>query len=830
MKRIFLITLSLLIIVGFGACVNPDHETPKTLSDYFNDEMTINLEPNYLLRTISKEHAEKSFDKISKLLLNNSTFLSSDLEPVSYEDNDVPWGTLTSTYNLNINSFNDIQFLIYFYEITNEKIYLEEAKKLILSWIQYEKSEESNKNVYVWYDHAVSYRTLVLIHFMLYEDAFKDIYDADTKKVINNYLKAHGEWLYKDKYYTIGNHGIMMDRALLELSFYIDDKDKREKYYARAIERLELAITRDFTSDGVHLENSPGYHRFVMEWFIEIKEFLTYYLDIPSNTILEIATTKASNYIVHAILPNKYLPRIGDTSNTDKPLQSYYNNEYLEYIISDGEEGIIPQSGLSYYEEAGILLYRDDFDGESTDKATWWCFKSGARSAIHKQDDDLSIMLYSNGNEILSDGGQYNYVSGDSFRQYVVSPEAHNSLSIKGKPYYGNANFDQIDLLELVNETNEYYWYKGINRAYGHTHIQRNLIFFEPNVFIIIDDGLTIDDQQDYTQHFLLGKDMELVEYDANGFKAISKDEKSWIELEQYIDTEDVKHYSADEQDGYGYISEYFAKKIPINYISFENTAKQTRYVTSIIINDEDNTDLSIDINEDHIIVNVNSKKYIFNIDSLSYEEIGQDLEDSLVVKKQSITKHNNMHRFELDTFNPNLLYAYYLYKDDIRIDFKDYSTENFYEFSPQEPGEYVVTYFIVKSDVEDIYNTTTPGTKQMGVFEETIDVDEEDIKNDLEQSLEIQAEELVKSESIYRYEIQTYNPDVLYAFYLYKDEQKIDFQDYSKQSYYEFKPTENGEYSVKWFIVRDNVKDKFDEPFGVNKKSGNSDNITISK
>lgn len=839
-NSIILIILIILLVSSFISCDDDlkKHETIQEvdytgLVEYFNNKnlnfSSIELEPDFLLSILPKADVLEGYEKISDLLLNNSTYLSSQLKPVKYEGDNVPWGSLASSYNLNINSFNDVQCLIFFYEHTNDIKYLQEAKRLILSWIEYEKSPESSKNVYVWWDQTVAYRTQVLIHFMLYKGVDTVIYDTNTVGLIESYIERHGEWLYDDANYTLGNHGIMMDRALLELSFYVKETDTAKKYFNLAIERLETAINRDFTPDGVHLENSPGYHRFVMEWFIEIKNFLEHYINIPNNTILELAATRASDYLVRMILPNGYLPRIGDTSNTKKPLTYGYENEYLNYIVSSGTEGSIPDGGLVHYDEAGILLYRDNFNAKNVDKATWWCFKSGAKSSVHKHDDDLSLMIYSHGNEILTDGGQYNYISGDAFRQYVLSPEAHNTLSIKGKAYYGNANFDKIDLLEKVEETKEYCWYKGVNRAYGHTHIQRNLIFFKPNIFIIVDDGWTMDEQQEYTQHFLLGKNMVIKELNNSGFYAVSEDGKAWIKATQHIDVENAKLFRADEKMGYGYISETFNNKTPINYISFENTLKKVKYVTSLVINGKNNSGLDIKVNNSVITIYLNSKEYSFDIKELNYEEIGRDMENSLVVKSERMLKQDNIYRFEIETFNPHVLYAYYLYKDDVRIDFQNYSNRNYYEFSPLEPGEYVVTYFIVKADSEDIYGTTTPGQKQMGVFKDKIIVSKKDIETNLSRSLQLKSEKLTKQGDKYLYVLETYSPSVLYAFYLFKDGERIDFKAFSKENYYSFKPEEKGEYRIKWFLVRDNVDDKYSEPIGINKQSGEySESIII--
>ena len=79
-----------------------------------------------------------------------------------------------------------------------------------------------------------------------------------------------------------------------------------------------------------------------------------------------------------------------------------------------------------------------------------------------------------------------------------------------------------------------------------------------------------------------------------------------------------------------------------------------------------------------------------------------------------------------------------------------------------------------------------------------------------MKQSLDVESLIIDEKENLIYFRVNTYNLDVSYAFYLYKNGEKIDYQKYSDKNYYELlSPTDNSTYKIKYFIVPKSIDKK---------------------
>jgi hypothetical protein len=570
----------------------------------------LELDPDYTFKTVSI--SKNNLDEVSDILLSNQTYLSNNFKNYNYDDQ--PWGTLTSTYNLYLNCLNDVGYATELYKETKDIEYLNIAKEIIESWFKYRKTPESQKDRYLYSDHSIAGRTIILINFLLQQNnETADLYDNDLISEIEQLLKEQGLWLYDDKNYSQGNHGLMMDRALLELGVYQNNLD----YIEKSTKRINNRIQKDFTNEGVHLENSTGYHILMMDYYIEIKNFLKHYeLEDYLNEKTLQTINRMPEYLVYITMPNKVVPPIGDSGKS--VLGNDYANNDLKYLLTEGQTGNKPKSGLKFYEEAGITVYRETWSKENISDSIWWTFKSGSNNPFHKQDDDLSFVLYAFGNEIFTDAGKYNYETKDNFRQYVLSPQGHNSISIKDKRYFADKNLEKIGYLKLVEETDSLIWLRAENNAYPNTQIFRDFIFIKPNIFLILDKGSS-NNKETFLQSFLLSPEMTLKNYSDDSFFAESKDGKTKVYLQQHLKTDSAKVYKSDDKTGKGYVSEGFETKTPIDYIEFEKSSNDVSFITTMELN-PDSYNYSVDkINfEDNLLkVYINNDLFIFDLENL---------------------------------------------------------------------------------------------------------------------------------------------------------------------------------------------------------------------
>src|SRR5699024_4670711 len=201
---------------------------------------------------------EKEREKV-EAFLNNKLIVRKGFEPIDISKG-INWNHQhnknANTYQTYLHSLGIVTDLLKVHKVDNSEKHLQFAKDIILDW--YSKDHTKNNN-YAWKEHPVSSRVSNIIEFQESAGKFK-IDDETFSKII----VEHCEYLFDEKHYKFNNHGLMMDYGLLHASKYVTDKRLKRIYTDKAIYRVRYALLRDFTRRGVHLENSPEYHRLVL--------------------------------------------------------------------------------------------------------------------------------------------------------------------------------------------------------------------------------------------------------------------------------------------------------------------------------------------------------------------------------------------------------------------------------------------------------------------------------------------------------------------------------------------------------------------------------------
>ncbi|WP_213810182.1 heparinase II/III family protein [Jeotgalicoccus sp. WY2] len=177
-----------------------------------------------------------------------------------------------------------------------------------------------DKNNEKWNEHATATRVKNIIKFQ--EESHK--YKLKKWKY-NKIISEHCEFLSDEKYYKNNNHGIMMDIALIYSSSVLKDNIQKKIYLEKAIYRIKTALYRDFSRMGVHLENSPEYHKLVLILFKDLNEALTRH-NIKLDKEINLMITNAQKYKQIIIKPDLSYPLIGDTG-------LFYEHSMKKYIM-----------------------------------------------------------------------------------------------------------------------------------------------------------------------------------------------------------------------------------------------------------------------------------------------------------------------------------------------------------------------------------------------------------------------------------------------------------------------------------------------------------------
>ena len=524
---------------------------------------------------------EKTLKSANKIL-NNNIVLMESLEVLKFS-NKINWNyehhNSANTYKLYIQCLNFISTLTDAYLETKEKVYLLKAYEILLSWIVYIKTD-NNYNKFKWVDHTVSNRVINIIYFLNVVEESNDI--EIELDILGKILIEHGRFLENDKHYRPNNHGIMMDRAIILLSVYMAPYPSSNRWFSKGEIRLLNALYRDLSYKGVHLENSPSYHLVARRMFKEIKKFLEDNKVKVKTEIIDRINLMES-YLTYIIKPDNSLPIIGDTQLS-----------YLENINKNFSSFIDTHAGIAILQK----------EHEPVLDSTWISFVCGYGSQTHKHKDDLSITLYHNGEDILQDSGRYNYDRKDKIRQYLLSPNAHSTVTISGKTYEisnPEKNKEKIQITDFLS-SKELDIVKGRNYAYENSEIERKIAFLKNENIIILLDTIKNQTEEVVNQIFNLDNNVK-VRNEKSTFTLVT--DRNEINIKQHYNdlTNLTKIIKPSKEPPQSLISKRFGKVENTSQLVYEQKEKEVTFLTSIDLNYKSKRELKLKFNSDKSII-----------------------------------------------------------------------------------------------------------------------------------------------------------------------------------------------------------------------------------
>ncbi|WP_300410128.1 heparinase II/III family protein [Lagierella sp.] len=354
---------------------------------------------------LRRETFSKNYLKESENLLNNKIIIPSK------EDN--YW-----TYNGDMNKFKEenrsdqrylysffmLNDLINAYEQTNKTIYLDKGYEYLEDFMNQCPYDFDPIYNMPWHDEATAQRVLNIVRF--YKVAKTHLEDSKLKK-LRDHLEFTTDKLSTEMYTGFNNHGMFQD-----LSLYSYGKAfSKEEYVTLSSSRLEEYFLGSFSDEGVHLENSPEYH---FEMLYILKDFFrsSQESDFSKYDELRNVYRNSVNYSKAILLPNGYVPNIGDTKKYKPDLNDFYSNKELRKALDEKRQKFL-KSGYDIYKNRDSYLL----------------LRGNSYLTYHHHDDDLSFWLYKNG-DIITEAGKIGYDWDNPLTKYVRTYPAHNTVVI----------------------------------------------------------------------------------------------------------------------------------------------------------------------------------------------------------------------------------------------------------------------------------------------------------------------------------------------------------------------------------------------------------------
>lgn len=473
--------------------------------------MDLNLKSNNVLPLINIKN-KAADEKVATKLLNNILAPFPGLAEIPFDDSftwDYKFKQQINTYQIYLQGMKMINIALNYFTINNNKDYIYKSKEIIEDWMEY--IENGNKNNMTWYDHTVALRTSAIIKLLYF--CQEENIDFDEERYYK-FLNMHAEKLLEDSTHKKNNHGLMVDRALMNLGLVTQN----ETYFLKGYERAKSIFWITFSDKGVHLENSPEYHNMVYNMFVQLEEYLNQNdRTLGEDVVGKFGIIEAYRGVI--LKPDNRYPPIGDSSHT-------FNKHNAVMNWNDFHDS-----------SAGISLFK------SRQNSFYLAFICGYSSITHKHSDDLSFILNYNKKDFFVDPGKYKY-SSDKFRQYVINKKAHNSFSINGNlvKKSNDNRFTKDVYTDHFISTKMYSMVSGyIKGNRDGLYLRRTLYYLpEENIIIGYDYGQS-EKLETWNQRFNLSEQVETVDLGDDKFELINGDSRIFLKFLNQPKTEIVK-------------------------------------------------------------------------------------------------------------------------------------------------------------------------------------------------------------------------------------------------------------------------------------------------
>ena len=539
------------------------------------EHLKINEDDVYRLFELAHRREKMAEDAMNNIVTPFPGFLSTEFNDEMWKEKKK--SKYGNSYSLYLHTLRITVELMLAYEDTKEIKYFNKAEEIIESWI---RQSEPDKDIPMkWYDHTTANRTQALIQYLfLAQEMNRKI---DTPKYVD-LLRKHVEVMSDDSKYKTNNHGLMMDRSLVVLGYVLEDQQIVAKGKNRAINTFWYS----FSSQAIHLENSPHYHLMVVRMYNEIESYLNRKEDTLGSDIVKYLEL-AKDYIPKLTKPNNTLPAIGDSGTSKASKKKIYKNIY------DYEAGI------------AVLQYENP-------NPMYLSFVAGYSSIVHKHSDDLSITLNYKTKDFLIDPGKYSY-TGNKTRSYITSRRAHSGFYLEGFNYkIKNENrYDRNVRLESYLDNSTYSLVKGINNDYEGTSakLERTVIQFKNFPVNIIIDSLVTKrkNQLKMTQKYNLSS-LAKVEEVESGYKLISGGEELVIKQFKSIDSKEI--IEGDLSKPVAVNTSGFAKVRKTKQLAFRKTSNQKEAFLTAIYDDREVKEIDLKLFGDKLIIFIENQSY----------------------------------------------------------------------------------------------------------------------------------------------------------------------------------------------------------------------------
>ena len=402
-------------------------------------------------------------------------------------------------WQFHVHAWRMLDPLIMAWQKTGDISFINFALSIVEDWHSFHL-HKGKKSPFGWYDMSTGIRAMKIAFLM--DRGLRGEFELSENQfsVLFELSHSHAIKLQEQKFLSHGNHGLFQLHGLMALCTtlpFLKSCADAIDYSETAMEKL---IQSQFSTEGVHLEDSPEYHFFAADtlqkmlrsgWYDSFESVYDLMNKVQHNKI----------WMVH---PDKKDVTVGDSEGKRRRVEFPPGNDSCKKPVPYHPNCY----HLKTFPETGYAIVRSDWAMPEKDSSMLF-FMGSFHSIAHKLPDDLSFELFEFGERILTNSGKYSY-SKDPFRDFVRSTRAHNtveinnrSFSLKSKDAYGSA-------LDRADKINGIFYLEG---KVAHNDLrakhQRQLIY-SPRQWLFVIDHFEAENADSLTQWFHFSPQIEV--------------------------------------------------------------------------------------------------------------------------------------------------------------------------------------------------------------------------------------------------------------------------------------------------------------------------------
>lgn len=331
---------------------------------------------------------------------------------VPFRKNDDLFGM--STWHLRLSGFIVPGLLIRAYEVSGDDKYLHAAVDYVIDWADFESSLLIPRGT-IFNDHATAARAVVTTKiWRLYR--VSRIFSVSEATHLLQYVEKLSRLLQDTRLYEYqSNHGLMQNLALLHIAVAFPILHESDRNIEVGTSRLMAQLRYYVNVEGVILEHSTGYHHQFLSGLSAAWRYLAL-LGRPVPAEMAGRYERAFKFDANMIRPDGTLPPIGDTR--DIPYGIVQKSPLDDELIASS---LVPVSVNEAWRPDHVYLapaagyaviwngleYWPSIDDLSQTALVWANFPGDS----HKHADELSVTIWSDGNQWVRGLGYWPYIS-----------------------------------------------------------------------------------------------------------------------------------------------------------------------------------------------------------------------------------------------------------------------------------------------------------------------------------------------------------------------------------------------------------------------------------